>query len=109
MTAEELEKSRMEAEANPEALNFQDKILLALNTPEDKQKGKITKETYREFISALGGWWIVLLTIAVAIFSSLTMMYSSKYLEDWSHSFDKGDKYAKLKEYALIALVGSMF
>lgn len=104
---EEIE-SNMIKEANEKApANLDDTILLALNTPEEKQRGKITKETYKEFISALGGWWVVGLTILVAIASSLIMMYSSKYLEDWSHSFDHGDKYQKLKQYTLICVVGS--
>jgi uncharacterized protein (DUF927 family) len=57
---------------------------MTLNIPEDRQKGDITKETWIEFITALGGWSIVIFTLLVALAAAVILMYSSKYLEEWS-------------------------
>ena len=76
---------------------LEDPVLLALNTPEDQQVGGVTKETYKELISALGGVWVVLLTIFIAVLGSTTLMYANKYLQTWSQGFNEDEKYEKLK------------
>jgi len=50
----------------------------------------------------------VTLTIIISLAGALIIMYSSKFLEDWSKDFNEDNKYMKLKEYSVISLVGTL-
>lgn len=48
------------------------------------------------------------LTIIISLAGAVIIMYSSKFLEDWSKDFNEDNKYMKLKEYSVISLVGTL-
>lgn len=72
------------------------------------QTGAITKETLLEFVKSMGGFAVVVFTIAVSLASRGFFMYSSKFLQEWSQDFDNPNKYDMLKKYTVYCLISAV-
>lgn len=77
---------------------------MKLNTPEEKERGEVSYESFKMFVQAMGGWSMILLSLALGLGSQSLVMVSYNYLEEWSHDFEGSDKYEKLKIYSLLCL-----
>lgn len=77
---------------------------MKLNTPEEREKGSVTKETFNVFVQAMGGYFVVIVILVLAFVGQASVMYSFNFLEEWGHKFDTAKKYEELRTYSAISL-----
>jgi len=82
-----------------------DKVANELFKPEDQEAGSVSGETFKKFISQLGGPVIIVLVIFLCMGNGLGEQFANKYLIDWSGSFNEDTKWDSLGYFSLFSVL----
>jgi ATP-binding cassette subfamily C (CFTR/MRP) protein 1 len=85
-----------------------EKLIEEFGSEEDRSVGNISCSVIHNYVISFGGYFVILIFIGMYFMQNGVTMFSNKFLEDWSHEFEKHDKYAYLKDYTYIWVVASV-